>query len=566
MKKISSALFFPVILFCLNMSVFAQDYTYYNNLAKEEYDKKNYYNVIDYANKSLNATPNGAGYWYRGMGRYYLNNYSDAASDFSSALSYYSSDNTSLGGLYYWRALCRYEQNDFKDALPDFESAKSYSYEDKLNMFWYMAYCYYKISDLTKAEEYYTTSMNYTNDNTILAKLYKGRGDVKYDQFKNKEAIDDYTKAIQEDPAYSNGFWARGVARVADFDYELAIGDYTSAINLIEKNNKTGSESDLASLYSNRGRIKYLTNKNEEAKADLQKSLSLNPNHEKGNKNMGDLLYGVKKYKEAIPYYQQAASLFTNDINKASCFSSMYSCSIQLLDYTQALSYINSAIAISSAYGSYYSDRAHAYDAKKNYASSIIDYTKAIELYSDDKYGLYTYDRMLTYINRANVKKKMKDDTGALSDYQKATEEDSTSAYAFYHLGRFYKQILKQNDKANLYLQKAIDLSTKKDTTSDYVYAKVIKGDKAEAFKAAVSLIKKDADNKDRLKWDYYNAGCAYALAGDAVKAIQYLDKSFVAGFDDADHIYNDEDWDALRSTPAFKAILSKYKIPQAKL
>ncbi len=566
MKKISSIFFFPIVLFCLNLSTFAQDYTYYNNLAKEEYDKKNYYNTIDYANKSLNASSNGAAYWYRGMARYGLSNYTDATSDFSSAISYYSSDNTSLGGLYYWRALCRYKQDNYKDALPDFETAKNYGYEDKLNMYWTMAYSYYKTDDYSKAEEFYTNAMNYTSDNSILAQLYKGRGDIKYDQFKIKDAIDDYTKAIEDDPNYTYAFWARGIARAADSQDDLAIGDYTSAINLIERSNKPGSESDLASLYSNRGRLQYLSNKNDEAKADLQKSLSLNPNFDRGNKNMGDLLFQLKKYKEAIRYYQQAASLFTNDADKTTCFSSMYSCSINLLDYPQALSYINSALAISSDYGGYYDDRAHIYFVKKNYASSLIDYSKAIDLYSDDKYGLYTNNLMLSYLNRADVKRKLKDNEGALADFQKAVEIDSTSAYAFYHLGRFYKKELKQNDKAAIYLKKAIELSTKKDTTSDYIYSKVILGEKQEAFKVAVGLIKKDVDNKDRLKWDYYNAACIYALAGDAPKAYQYLDKSFVAGFDDFDHIYNDEDWDSLRNTSAFKAILVKFKAPQLKL
>ena len=97
MKKVCSTLISQAILLCLTVGAFAQDYTYYNNLAKEEYDKKNYYNVIDYASKSLSAKQNGFAYWYRGMARYYLNNYIDAAVDFTVALAYYSSDNSSLG-------------------------------------------------------------------------------------------------------------------------------------------------------------------------------------------------------------------------------------------------------------------------------------------------------------------------------------------------------------------------------------------------------------------------------------------------------------------------------------
>lgn len=37
-----------VLLFSVSFTVSAQDNAYYNNLAKKEYENKNYYNAIDY--------------------------------------------------------------------------------------------------------------------------------------------------------------------------------------------------------------------------------------------------------------------------------------------------------------------------------------------------------------------------------------------------------------------------------------------------------------------------------------------------------------------------------------
>src|SRR5258708_457323 len=108
MKKLPTLFIF----LCLSISSFSQDYSYYNDQARKEYENKNYYNAVDYASRSINITPNGAAYWWRGMGRYYLNNYTDAVTDFGSAMTYYSSDNSSLGTLYYWRAICRYNQKN----------------------------------------------------------------------------------------------------------------------------------------------------------------------------------------------------------------------------------------------------------------------------------------------------------------------------------------------------------------------------------------------------------------------------------------------------------------------
>src|SRR5436853_4440907 len=146
-------------------------------MAKQAYNDKKYYEVIDYANKSIAAAPNGAAYWYRGMGRYYVNNYIDAADDFTKAISYYGTDNSSLSTLYYWRALCRYSQNNYQESLPDFESAKYYGYDDKMNMYWSMAYANYRIKEYQKSIDLYTTAMTYTNDNATLSSLYSGRAD-----------------------------------------------------------------------------------------------------------------------------------------------------------------------------------------------------------------------------------------------------------------------------------------------------------------------------------------------------------------------------------------------------
>ena len=72
-------------------------------------------------------------------------------------------------------------------------------------------------------------------------------------------------------------------------------------------------------------------------------------------------------------------------------------------------------------------------------------------------------------------------------------------------------------------------------------------------------------ENKERLKWEYHNAACIYALAGDAAKAFQFLDKSFVAGYDDYDHLINDRDLEPLMKLPQWKVMLTKYKVPQPK-
>jgi len=54
-----------------------------------------------------------------------------------------------------------------------------------------------------------------------------------------------------------------------------------------------------------------------------------------------------------------------------------------------------------------------------------------------------------------------------------------------------------------------------------------------------------------------YNAACAYALAGDHSRALEYLRQAIEAGFDDPGQIRKDEDLDAIRSEPRYRELLS---------
>ena len=59
---------------------------------------------------------------------------------------------------------------------------------------------------------------------------------------------------------------------------------------------------------------------------------------------------------------------------------------------------------------------------------------------------------------------------------------------------------------------------------------------------------------------------CIYALAGNAQKAFEYLDRSLKAGFDDYLHLVNDRDLLSLMKLPQWKTILAKYKVPAPKM
>lgn len=471
----------PAVAFILVLatsSLHAQDYTYYNNLAKKEYENKNYYNTIDYATRSINASANGEAYWWRGMARFFLNNFADAATDFSNAINQYSSDRSSMGKLYYWRGRCKMNQDLYKEAISDYQAALSNDSEEKLFVYWNEAYSYYRIGEYQQAIDAYTSAISMGTQSTDLAQLYKSRGDAKGAMYKYEEAITDFSKALEYNPRYMEAFWQRGFFRGKDFQYELAVGDFTAAIKLLEQGGGVTGSNDLSVLYNNRGLYQYYLGKYEDARLDMQQSLTQNPNYDFANWNMARIQNALHNYKEANTYFLQAASLMKKDIDRASCYADLYWSDRTLLDYRQALTHINEAIRFNGDNSSYYWNRAYLYGLRSEYSNALTDYEKVLGLYSSDTSSLISI-----YIERGQLKTKMKDNAGALKDLQKAAELGPSYYTVYYELGRFFKEALRQNDLAMINLQKAATLSVKKDTASNYAYAQALQGNQQEAIR-----------------------------------------------------------------------------------
>lgn len=546
-------------LLSASFSAKAQDIAYYNNLAKQEYENKRYYNAVDYATRSLNISLNGEAYWWRGMGRYYLNNFSDATSDFGNAISYYSSDRSSLASLYSWRGDCRFAQKQYDEAISDYEMSLSYGSENKLHIYWNQGASYYAKGNFKKSEELYSTAINYASKTEDLAKLYKYRGDARGILYKYEDAIADFTKAIEYDPGFVNAFWQRGYYRSKKLLYELAIGDYTAAIRLSGPGSSTTSK-DLSILYNNRGLQYYHLKQYTTSLADLGESLKLNPGYDYANWNMGRALAALHRYTEASSYYLMGASMMQRDNDRASCYSDLYWTDRAMLDYGQALVHVREAIRLDTDVRRYQWNLATLLVVRKEYANALVEYDKTVARYSGDSISLVTI-----YGERGKLKNKMNDKAGALKDLQQAVQMSRFSYEPFYDLGRFYKEVMKQKELASLNLLKAAETATILDTTVSYVYVKAVKGDKEEAVRVMEKILREEANNPDRLKWELYNAACIYVLMENPVKGIQYLDKALAAGFDNFDHMYNDYDLDALRPSAAFKALLLKYKVPQPK-
>lgn len=57
---------------------------------------------------------------------------------------------------------------------------------------------------------------------------------------------------------------------------------------------------------------------------------------------------------------------------------------------------------------------------------------------------------------------------------------------------------------------------------------------------------------------DLYNLACCYARVGKTAAAAKYLRLSVEGGFTDVGHIITDPDFDGVKDTPAFKAVIDE--------
>jgi len=127
------------------------------------------------------------------------------------------------------------------------------------------------ISQFEKGE-YRQAIVNYTKAIEIVPDLpqaYFDRGLAYFRDGNLDEAIDDYSKAIEIDPNYSEVYANRGSAYYFKNELNKALVDFNSAIKIEPKN---------ALLYGQHSGVLIEMGKYEEAIADLNKALELDPN------------------------------------------------------------------------------------------------------------------------------------------------------------------------------------------------------------------------------------------------------------------------------------------------
>jgi len=188
-------------------------------------------------------------------------------------------------------------------------------------------------------------------------------------------------KAIDADPNYFMGYFARACAWDIKTENDKAIEDYTKAIEL---------NPDFADACFNRGVAWQNKKENDRANADFNKAIvnynkdiEIDPDYADAYNNRGYIWYNEPNYDKAIEDYTKAIEL-NPEFADAYYNRGLAWVAIKEKEYDKAIEDYTKAIELKPDYAdAYYNDRGLAWKAKGKYKEAINDYTDAIKIKPD---------------------------------------------------------------------------------------------------------------------------------------------------------------------------------------
>lgn len=122
-------------------------------------------------------------------------------------------------------------------------------------------------------------------------------------------AIDSFDKAIASNPQSAEAYYHRGLAYYNSGNREQAIADYDSSLNLDPQVN----------VYLSRAKAFLDLNEIQSSIIDLQVVFSLDPSCDKAYKLRANVCLKLKEYDRAIDYLKQAGKIYLDRQDKESC-------------------------------------------------------------------------------------------------------------------------------------------------------------------------------------------------------------------------------------------------------
>lgn len=171
-----------------------------------------------------------------------------------------------------------------------------------------------------------------SNPNLNSPEKWYDRGRGQSDLGNHERAIDYYTNAIEKDSDYSGAYFERGYSHERIQEFDLAVEDFTKAINF---NNKWELSSNLSSAYYSRGHAYFSMKSDDEVKTkefmtlalqDWSKSIELNPNEPNAYHNRGLVYEYFNDMAKAITEFKKAFDMSNDEMSKKTTAARLARC------------------------------------------------------------------------------------------------------------------------------------------------------------------------------------------------------------------------------------------------
>jgi len=246
-----------------------------------------------------------------------------------------------------------------------------------------------------------------------VSSAYNNRGFVYAKAQKSEDALNDFNKALELKPDDINALNNRGLALINLEKYNDAYNDFTKIISI--------KATDMT--YANRGFALYKLNRNDEALADLNKSIEMNPHVANTYNSRGLVLKELKKYEEAYRDYSKVIQLKPDFIL---AYNNRAIALIELKRIDEAVNDLRQAIAIKPDYAEATNNLGTLLVNEKRYSEAVECWNKAVELQPGFPVAYFWRGVSEYYLGKKDL---------ACSDFQKASSlgyPDATQAVNSY--------------------------------------------------------------------------------------------------------------------------------------
>jgi len=203
-----------------------------------------------------------------------------------------------------------------------------------------------------------------------------------------QEAVNTYNRILQAKPDETDALVGRALALHRLGDRDGALRDYNKAIDLLNQTRqatttpqiKQDTAVKLAQAYNNRSHVQYDRGQYDQAEADANAAIALNPRMPEAYVNLANARFRLNKPTEALQAYNQALQLQPSAPLKAGALTNRGNVRMPqdpktaIQDYTQAIQAKND-------YADAYYNRGLAQESSGNVQQAIVDFRRAAKLY-----------------------------------------------------------------------------------------------------------------------------------------------------------------------------------------